>query len=57
MATVASQPITITLSYDDGVKVWYVSYTTVPGLHIEAETLTGLCERLGGALEDLLKPE
>jgi len=45
------------VSWDDEVEVWYVSYTTVPGLHIEAETLTGLCEKLGGALEDLLRPE
>jgi len=45
--------ITVKAAWDAEAKVWYIAYSTLSGLHIEAETIDELRDKLPGAIEDL----
>ena len=47
--------ITIKAAWDDEAQVWYVKESSLPGLHIEADTPVELYSKLPGAIEDLLE--
>ena len=46
--------ITVKAAWDPEAEVWYIEESSLPGLHIEAETREGLYSKLPGAIEDLL---
>jgi len=47
--------ITVKAAWDPEALVWYIEHSSLPGLHIEAETPLELYEKLPGAIEDLLE--
>jgi Domain of unknown function (DUF1902) len=47
--------ITVKAAWDDEAQVWYVKESSLPGLHIEADTPVELYSKLPGAIEDLLE--
>ena len=47
--------ITVRAAWDPEAKVWYIEHSSLPGLHIEAETPLELYDKLPGAIEDLLE--
>jgi predicted RNase H-like HicB family nuclease len=47
--------VTVKAAWDDEAGVWYVEHSSLPGLHIEAETPLELYDKLPGAIEDLLE--
>jgi predicted RNase H-like HicB family nuclease len=44
----------VTAAWDPETQVWYVTASTVPGLHLEGATMDELYARLPDAIEDLL---
>ena len=48
-------PITVKAAWDDEAQVWYIEHSSLPGLHIEADTPIELYNKLPGAIEDLLE--
>jgi predicted RNase H-like HicB family nuclease len=44
----------VTAAWDPKAQVWYVSASTVPGLHLEGATMEELYDQLPGAIEVLL---
>jgi Domain of unknown function (DUF1902) len=52
---VPPKPIDVEAAWDDEAKVWFITHSTLPGLHLEAETPTELYNKLPGAIEDLLE--
>jgi predicted RNase H-like HicB family nuclease len=50
-----SNNLTVKAAWDTEAKVWYIEDSNLPGLHIEAETLDELRNKLPGAIEDLLE--
>src|SRR5258707_15792956 len=51
----AMRPVTVKADWDDEAQVWYERESTLPRLHIEAETPVDLYSKLPGAIEDLLQ--
>jgi len=49
------QPIDVKAAWDAEAQVWYIQHSDLPGLHLEAETPSELCNKLPGAIEDLLE--
>jgi len=47
--------ITIRAAFDPEAGVWYIADSTLPGLHIEADTAQELYDKLPGAIADLLE--
>jgi hypothetical protein len=47
--------VTVKASWDDEAQVWYVKESSLPGLHLEADTPVELYGKLPGAIEDLLE--
>jgi hypothetical protein len=47
--------VTVKAAWDDEAQVWYVKESTLPGLHLEADTPIELYGKLPGAIEDLLE--
>jgi len=47
--------IVVKAAFDPEAKVWFVEYSDVPGLNLEAETLEGLQTKIPIALQDLLE--
>ena len=47
--------VTVKASWDDEAQVWYVKESSLPGLHLEADTPVELYAKLPGAIEDLLE--
>jgi predicted RNase H-like HicB family nuclease len=47
--------LTVNAAWDPEAKVWYVASSSLPGLHIEADTYMELYRELPGAIEDLLE--
>ena len=50
-----SKMIRIKAAWDAEAKVWYIEDSSLTGLHLEAETLDELHNKLPGAIEDLLE--
>ena len=50
-----AQPIVIKAAFDPEAGVWYIEHSSLPGLHLEAETPIELYGKLSGAIEDLLE--
>ena len=48
--------IVVKATFDEEAEVWITASPDVPGLHLEADTLEALREKLPGALADLLEP-
>jgi len=53
--TTTMTTITVRAAWDPEAKVWYIEHSSLPGLHIEAETPLELYDKLPGAIEDLLE--
>jgi Domain of unknown function (DUF1902) len=49
------RPIIVRAAWDPDARVWYIEQSSLAGLHIEAETIDKLREKLPGAIEDLLE--
>jgi len=47
--------IVVKAAFDPEAKVWFVEYSDVPGLNVEAETLESLQAKIPVALQDLLE--
>ena len=47
--------ITVKAAWDAEAKVWYIEDSSLPGLHIEADTPLELYNKLPAAIEDLLE--
>ncbi len=47
--------IVVKAAFDPEAKVWFVEYSDVPGLNVEAATLEALQAKIPGALQDLLE--
>ncbi len=47
--------ITVKVEWDAEAGVWYIEHSSLPGLHIEADTPIELYNKLPGAIEDLLE--
>jgi predicted RNase H-like HicB family nuclease len=45
----------VAAGYDPEAGVWYIAASSLPGLHLEADTYIELYEKLPGAIEDLLE--
>jgi uncharacterized protein DUF1902 len=50
-----SKVIRVKAAWDAEAKVWYTAESSLPGLHIEANSLFELYNKLPGAIEDLLE--
>lgn len=50
-----AQPIVIKAAFDPDAGVWYIEHSSLPGLHLEADTPIELYDKLPGAIEDLLE--
>jgi hypothetical protein len=50
-----AKPIIVKATWDPEAEVWYTEHSTLPGLHLDAETIDGLQAKLPGAIEDLLE--
>jgi hypothetical protein len=51
----ALMTITVKAAWDPDAEVWYIEHSSLPGLHIEADTPLKLYDKLPGAIEDLLE--
>jgi predicted RNase H-like HicB family nuclease len=49
------KPLVVKAAWDGEAKVWYIEHSSLPGLHLEAETPIELYNKLPGAIEDLLE--
>jgi predicted RNase H-like HicB family nuclease len=47
--------IVVKAAWDPDAGVWWVEHSDLPGLNLEAEGLEALCDKLPGAIEDLLE--
>jgi predicted RNase H-like HicB family nuclease len=50
-----AKPIIVKAAWDPEAEVWYTEHSTLPGLHLEAETIDGLRDKLPGAIEGLIE--
>jgi Domain of unknown function (DUF1902) len=48
-------PITVKAAWDNEAQVWFIQYSDLPGLHLEADSPIELYNKLPGAIEDLLE--
>jgi len=51
----AMSVIVVKAAFDPEAKVWFIEYSDVPGLNLEAETLENLQAKIPVALQDLLE--
>ena len=51
----AGNIIVVKAARDPDAGVWFVESSDVPGLHLEAESLEALADKLPGAILDLLE--
>lgn len=52
------QPMTMIVvkaAFDDAAQVWFVEYSDLPGLNLEAPTIEALRDKLPGAILDLIE--
>src|SRR5579871_5108769 len=47
--------ITVNAAWDPDAGVWWIEESNLPGLRLEAETLEALCDKIPGAVADLLE--
>lgn len=47
--------VVVKAAFDPEARVWYVETSDVPGLNLEAATVEELCDKLPGAIADLLE--
>lgn len=54
-SNVASKAFSVTVSWDDEAKVWYVAESDVPGLATEAESMDRMLEKLKVMVPEMLE--